>query len=118
MQKSWRRKVAEWLLEFVEEFGLPNDIGTSLLPFQTPTIFPPLPLPFLPLPPPSAPPPQRGRTRPPSSGLRHSLEHWVPAVVHVHRTDEWTSARPRQVGKPVDSVCAHELFARGQDMST
>ena len=27
MQKSWRRKVAEWLLEFVDEFGLPNDIG-------------------------------------------------------------------------------------------
>ena len=27
MQRSWRRKVAEWLLEFVEEFGLPNDIG-------------------------------------------------------------------------------------------
>jgi hypothetical protein len=26
MQKSWRRKVAEWLLEFVDEFGLPNDI--------------------------------------------------------------------------------------------
>ena len=26
MQKTWRRKVAEWLLEFVDEFGLPNDI--------------------------------------------------------------------------------------------
>jgi hypothetical protein len=26
MQPTWRRKVAEWLLEFVDEFGLPNDI--------------------------------------------------------------------------------------------
>ena len=26
LQRTWRRKVAEWLLEFVDEFGLPNDI--------------------------------------------------------------------------------------------
>ena len=26
MQPTWRRKVVEWLLEFVDEFGLPNDI--------------------------------------------------------------------------------------------
>ena len=25
MQPTWRRKVVEWLLEFVDEFGLPND---------------------------------------------------------------------------------------------
>ena len=43
MQKSWRRKVAEWLLEFVDEFGLPNDIGK----FRPLVIFP---SPFVPVP--------------------------------------------------------------------